>query len=154
MTAEVNTATETALDRDPRQAPWGIFTGGSFAMDSVRVFMWFTTPSELASFLVEHLPAGYNFDEQDWAEYKAAVAPLAARVAAEGLTPALLAELNEAIKASMVIDWWGHFDELLANESEFARQIAGGFLDEDDETRALSPDEVDDFVEHLKTCGC
>ena len=154
MPAETYTAAEQAMERDPRQAPWGILTGGSFVLDSSRVFMWCESQADLADHLVNHLPDGYGFEEADLEAYRARVAPLAQRIAAEGLTPGLLADLNAAIKSDMVIDWWGRFDELVAGESEFSQRLVGGFLDEGEPAHALRADELDEFVEHLKTCCC
>lgn len=154
MSAEGYNATEQAMDRDPRQAPWGILTGGSFVMDSVRVFQWFDSLKDLADHVVQHLPEGYDFDEADLAAYRSRVAPLSQRIEDEGLTAALLTELNAAIKDSMVIDWWGPFDELVAGESDFSQRLVGGFLDESEAARAVRADELDEFVEYLKTCYC
>lgn len=130
MPAETYTAAEQAMERDPRQAPWGILTGGSFVLDSSRVFMWFESHADLAEHLVNHTPDGYDFEESDLEAYRARVAPLAQRIREEGLTPGLLADMDAAIKSDMVIDWWGRFDELVACESEFSRQLVAGFLDE------------------------
>lgn len=154
MPAETYTAAEQAMDRDPRQAPWGLLTGGSFVLDSSRVFMWFESLADLAEHLVNHLPDGYDFEEADLEAYRSRVAPLAQRINQEGLTPGLLADLNAAIKSDMVIDWWGAFDELVAGETEFSQRLVGGFLDEGEPVRALRADELDEFVEHLKTCYC
>jgi hypothetical protein len=151
MTDALTSSTEAALDRDPRQAPWGIYTGGSFVLDSSRVFMWFETPQQLASHLVAGLPEGYKLDDQDLADYRARVEPLAKRLIAEGQSAALLTEFNAAVKDVLVIDWWGRFDELTANQSEFACQIAGGFLGDDSEARALRKDELDDFVDFIRS---
>jgi hypothetical protein len=154
MPAENYCATEQAINRDPRQAPWGLLSGGSFVMDSVRVFLWFETLADLANHLIQHLPESYEFEEDDLAAYQARVAPLAIRVKDEGLTPGLLAELNAAIKDNLIIDWWGCFDELVAGETEFARELASGFLGATTSSRALEGAELDGFVDYLKTCYC
>ncbi len=154
MPAETYFATENAMGRDPRQAPWGLLSGGSFAMDSVRVFLWFETLADLAVHLVQHLPEGYEFEENDLVAYRSRVAPLADRVKDEGLTPGLLAELNAAIKGELIIDWWGGFDELVAGQTEFARRVVSGFFGTTVPARALQVDEVDGFVDYLKTCYC
>lgn len=38
---------DDVMDRDPRSAPIGIFTGGSFVLDSARVFCWFQSVDAL-----------------------------------------------------------------------------------------------------------
>ncbi len=141
------------MDRDPRQAPWGLFSGGSFTLDSARVFTWFETPADLADFLVEGLPETYRFDTDDLLSYQAEVTPLAKRIEVEGMTRELLEALNDAMKKAINVEWWGSFDELLANQSEFARQITRDFLDQSDADRPIDGDESDDFVDYLKTCG-
>jgi hypothetical protein len=145
--------TEVAMSRDPRQFPWGIFTGSSFVLSSSRVFMWFESKAELASFLANDLSDGYGFDDDYNTEFKVKVAPLARRVEHDGLVDALLADINSAIKDDIVIDWWGNFEELKENRTEFARGIANGFIDDGDQCRSIADDELDDFVEYLQTCA-
>jgi len=41
MPEAIYSSTEAALESDPRTAPFGVFTSGSFVLDSARVFMWF-----------------------------------------------------------------------------------------------------------------
>jgi len=66
--------TESALEREPRTAQVGIYTGGSFVLDSLRVFLWFHTLDQLAEYLLEVQPEFYDMDEDDTAEYKAELA--------------------------------------------------------------------------------
>lgn len=154
MSIEIENITEIVTGRDPRKFHWGIFTGGSFVLDSSRVFMWFESQAELSSHLVHGLPDGYEFDDDYLAEYQKRVMPLAMRVEKEGLSAELLAEVNATIKADMKIDWWGGFGELVKNESDFARKISEGFLDEKEAGRPLLVEELDEFIDYLKTCGC
>jgi len=139
--------TEAALERDPRTAQVGIFTGGSFVLDAVRVFLWFDTLDQIAEYLLEVQPEFYNMDEDDTAKYKAGLAPLLERLQRGGIDDALRREINCAAGV-YVIDWWGSFDELAQGETEFAQGIVEPFLDEK-VARSLRAEELDDFVEHL-----
>lgn len=145
--------TEAGMERDPRKAPWGIFTGSSFVLASSRVFVWFETLEDLSAYLTNGLFEGYNVDEDDVEELCAQLSPLASRVRSEGLNPQLLAAINDVVKAVLSVDWWGNFDELLANGTEFSRRISSGFLDEDDFHKPIQEDEMDEFIDYLKTCA-
>lgn len=153
MQAESHVTSIDPIDRDPRQAPWGIYTGGSFVLDSVRVLLWFETQTELAVHILEQLPEVYDFDAEAIAAYRTRVEPIMQRVKEHGLTEELLAEVNAAIKDDMVIDWWGHFDELVAAKSEFAQQVVGNFRGDGKPIRSVRADELDAFVGYLKTYG-
>lgn len=153
MHAESQITSIDPIERDPRQAPWGIFTGGSFVMDSVRVLLWFETQTELAVHILEQFPETYEFDAEAIAAYRSRVEPLVQRVKEHGLTQELLAQVNAAIKDDMVIDWWGHFDELVEAKSEFAQQVVGDFRGDGLPVRAIQSDELDAFVGYLKTYG-
>jgi len=153
MTESILSSTEAALERDPRTAPFGIFTGGSFVLDSARVFMWFDSIPELAEFLLEEQPRVYEYEEEDAATYRAAMTPTVEQLKAEGFSETLRNELNKVAKLAYVVDWWGHFDEIVEAKTEFAQDIVSGFLDAE-APRAIQPDEMDDFLEYLSTCGC
>ncbi len=145
---------EKSLEMDPRKAACGIYTGGSFVLDSVRVFSWFASMEELERHLRDVQPLSYSMDEDDIAEYKLSVNPLLEKLAKQGLSESLMAEMNEAVSATYVIDWWGTFDELKSGETEFACQVRGWFRDDEQETGVIQEDEIEDFVDFLTTCGC
>lgn len=142
-----------SAERDPRLAPYGLYAGGSFALDHVRVFSWFETLGELADFLLEIEPQIYGIEGDELVEYRRRVQPLVQRLKSQGFSPALRDDFNEAVKSDFILDWWGHFDELVAAKTEFAQQLVGWFLNEEEQARPLAADELDDFVEYLKTCG-
>jgi hypothetical protein len=146
-------AGEEAMSRDPRMAPFGFFSGGSFALDHVRVFSWFETLTDLAQFLLEVEPEIYAVDGADLAEYRHKVTPVLQRLKTEGFGPALRDEFNAAIEDVFVIQWWGRFEELASAKTEFATQLVEEFLDEEI-ARPLADDELDEFVEYLQTCRC
>ncbi len=144
---------DDAMDRDPRTASIGIFTGGSFVLDSVRVFCWFESLDALADYLARYMPTVYDFDEEYTAEYLERVKPLLAQIPRQGLTDELLASLNQAVEDDYVIDWWGSFDELVKNETEFAYCITNGFQDEGEQGRPVQDEDMEDFIDYLKTCA-
>lgn len=148
----IATASQSA-ERDPRRAPYGFYAGGSFALDHVRVFSWFETLGDLADFLLKIEPQIYGIEGDELVEYRHKVQPLAQRLKFQGFSPALLEEFNHVVKDEFVIDWWGRFDELAAAKTEFAQQLVAWFLDEEEDARPLADDELEDFVEFLKTCG-
>lgn len=145
-------AAAEAVERDPRTAPFGLYSGGSFVLDSVRVFQWFESLEALADHLVEGQAAIYEFEQQDVDVYRNAVSPIAERLKATGFNDEILKELNAAVRSTYVVEWWGRFDELLAGKTEFSRGILNGYLDSS-ESQSVPEDEMDDFVEYLKTCG-
>ena len=153
MTDMTENLLQDPTERDPRSAPFGIFTGGSFVLDSVRVFCWFQSLDLLADYLLTSMPELYDFDEEYKAEYQQRMAPLVQQMRRDGFTEALREQLNQTVKDVYIIEWWGLFDELVENETEFARGISSGFLDDNEAERPIQPEELDDFVEHLKTCG-
>lgn len=142
------------LERDPRTAPFGIFTGGSFVLDSARVFMWFPSLEALADFLLEVQPHAYGYEGDDLHRYQGSLGPLVQRLKSEGFSDDVLRDLNEQAKKSFVIDWWGKFDEIVAGKTAFAKEIFEGFLDDGERTLPLTDDDLDDLVEYLATCGC
>lgn len=153
MTNSKESMADAAMERDPRSAPFGIFTGGSFALDSVRVFCWFDSLDALADYLASSLPLIYDFDDEYTSEYQERIAPLLSQIRKEGFSEGLREQFNQYVKDDYVIDWWGVFDELLENETEFARNISSGFLDEENSTSPIESEQLDEFVEYLQTCG-
>ncbi|OYD53804.1 hypothetical protein CGK74_11400 [Thauera propionica] len=115
--------------------------------------MWFDSIPELAEFLLEEQPKAYEYEEEDAATYRAAMTPIVEQLKAEGFSETLRNELNKVAKLAYVVDWWGHFDEIVQAKTEFAQDIVSGFLDAE-APRAIQPDEMDDFLEYLLTCGC
>ena len=138
-----------AMERDPREAPYGILTGGSFVLDSVRVFMWFETTKELADYLANVLPASFRAEEDYQAEFSVRVAPLLAGLEDPANWSAIAAAYNDEIREYAVIDWLGKFDELVSGDSELAIGLREGF-NEDESASAIGEDELDNFIQLLQ----
>ena len=153
---EVQTLAEAAMERDPRTAPFGFFSGGSFVLDSSRVFSWFASMDELATFLLEVEPLIHGLDDPDeLAALTVQVSPILAKLKANGFVEGLREELNTAVSEFMVIDWWGNFSEITDGKTEFSRNLIENFVDvEEGQDLAVPVDEMDGFVEYLMTCAC
>jgi hypothetical protein len=147
---------EVAMDRDPRKAPFGFFSGGSFVLDSARVFSWFENMDELVTFLLEVEPRIYDIEDlSELAAYQAKVSPLLDRLKANGFSEGLRQEVNAAVSEFTVIDWWGKFSEITDGKTDFSRNLIENFVDPDEgQELQVAPDQMDDFVDYLKTCGC
>jgi hypothetical protein len=144
-----------AQERDPRKFSYGYNSGGSFVLDSVNMFFWFDSVEHLVRHLTEIEPRVFDLEPGvGLEEYQAAVKPALDRVKKEAFSADLLEQLNEAIKEHSVVNWWGTFDQLLKGESEFTRNIIDRFLPEEREGGSVQAEEMDDFIEYLKTCGC
>lgn len=152
--AEAFDLMEKSLTLDPRKSCCGIFTGGSFVLDSARVFSWFETVDDLVQHLLEVQPLSYTMDEDDLAQYQSAIQPLLAELKKQGLSEPLKAEVNAAVRSTYVIDWWGSFDEIKSGPSEFARDLRSDFRGDAQGAQAIQEDEMEDFIEFLQTCGC
>jgi hypothetical protein len=50
------------MEPDPRESPFAFLTGGSFVLDSVRVFMWFKTLDDLLEHLRDNEPRAYDLE--------------------------------------------------------------------------------------------
>ena len=136
--------------RDPRQFPFGVLTGGSFVLDSSRVFLWFETLSDLADHLNETEPRARNLEPSDGLEeYQAEIAPLLARLPLEGLTEALREDLKPIIDDMFVIDWWGTFDDLRKGSGKVAEDVRSMFSGDDDASALPDDADLDEFVEFL-----
>jgi len=147
---------EQAAERDPRQAHYGFFSGGSSPMDSVRVFNWFESRDALADFLLDVEPALFDLEGDDLKAYRASVTPVLKRLKSEDFSASLLAAFNTAVKETLVVDWWGEFDDLIAGKTELSQLLISRFVGAEDERERsppLHPDQLDGFVEYLKTCS-
>jgi len=156
MNDEILNLVEVAVDRDPREAPFGIYSGGSFVMDEIRAFSWFESLEALAAYLLDVEPLIYDLDDADeLAAYKAKISPMLEKLKANGFNEALREEMNEALKEILVIDWWGNFTELSEGKTEFSKNHISNFVDvEDHNNMEIQPDQIDNFVKYLRNCAC
>src|SRR5262245_51590223 len=102
-----------ATERDPRQFPFGYLTGGSFVLDSVRVFVWFKTLDDLLQHIRDVEPRVYDLEPgAGFEEFQLRVEPILTRIRAEGFAEPLREHLNNVVREAFVVDWWGNYADL------------------------------------------
>lgn len=149
--AEYQEIAAASMERDPSTAPFGYLSGGSFVLDSTRVFCWFETMDELMVSLLEVEPRVYDLDEDAINSLRARVEPIIASIRSDGLTFELLTQINSEINEFAVIEWWGRFDELTRDNSKFAKDLRMHFRDGEGDG-PVSEAEMGEFKEFLQTC--
>jgi hypothetical protein len=145
---------DAAMSRDPRLANYGLFSGGSFVLDSERVFMWFETIQDLVFFIKKAEPQIFELDAADIENYESQITPVLDNVQRDGLTDQLKNKINDISKDFMIIEWWGNFSELVANKSEFSKNLIEDFFEQfEEEPKSLSEEHMDSFVEFIQSYG-
>lgn len=123
-------------------------------LDSVRVFVWFSTLDDLLAHLRDVEPRVYDLEPGDGLEeYQLRVEPVLARVRESGFTEPLRKQLNEEVKTAFVVDWWGTYADLKSGRDEKARAVLDDYLGEEREGQALPEAEEEEFVDFLGTWG-
>jgi hypothetical protein len=145
------------MARDPRQYPYGYFSGADYSGDSTaRAFVWFSTVDELATFLLDVEPQIWNLEAGDGLEaFQEEIKSLIQRIRSEGLTADVLDSINAASKGWFQIDWWGTFTDLCAGNGEVPATLVEDFLtsDEDRARTELTNEDIEEFVEYCRNCG-
>lgn len=155
---DLNTAKslgESAMDRDPRNASCGYFAGGSFVLDSVRVFQWFNSIEDMAVQLLECEPILYEISAEDFVLYRDRASFLLNGITVNDLSQERRDELNNISERFLSIDWWGTFSDLFSGDSEFARDLRIEFREDSEaaDERAITEPEMDDFVSFIHQYG-
>jgi len=144
-------ALRVAADRDPRIGSFGCFSGSSFHIDSYRTFEWFETEQALYDHIMFIHPRVY----EDIGEGERLMCENKLRDVLEvsnNFSVEKLATVNDISKAYCCIEWWGTFEELKKDNSDFAKKIRSMMRDNESES-PISESEIDEFVEHLEECG-
>lgn len=145
---------ETAASRDPREAPYGIFTGDRFVLASLRVFLWFESVEQLIDYLLNVEPRRYEVTPGNGLEeYQARMRPILGRVRKEGLTEELLSELNSAQDGGFVVDWWGTYSELRDGRDGFGCEVRDAFVRRRGGDEMVPVEREEEFVEFLGNYG-
>ena len=145
---------EAAAARDPRLAPFGIFTGDSFVLASLRVFLWFESVDQLIDHLLEVEPRRYEVKPGNGLdEYQARVRPILEQVRKNGLTGRFLSELNPAQDGGFAVDWWGTYSELRDGDSSFAGELRERFYLRMARGKEPIGGVEDEFVEFIGSYG-
>ena len=142
---------EAATQRDPRSFPFGFLSGGSFVLDSSRMFSWFESPEALLSHLRDIMPLEYGIEPgPHLTAFQATLASVLDRARREGLTETIRLDLAPIIADFAVVDWWGAFDDLRRGPSETAVFIRSLCLDDNEVDRIPDDDDLDDFVQSIQ----
>ena len=148
---------ESANTADPRENPYGYYSGDSFVLGGASAFMWFKNIDELSQALKFGEPAIYDFadDTEALATYHRKIDPLLERIASEGLTTSVMDAVNAAVEEDFLIQWWGQFDDLTHGSGAFAAELIAEFRDEneDESHDPISADELDAFIEFISMRG-
>ena len=145
---------DDAMNRDPRKANYGLFSGGSCVLDSSRVFMWFETIQELTYFIKNAEPLIFDLDAEDIKKYEDEITPILEKVLKDGLTSELQNQINDISKAFMAIEWWGNFSELVSNKNKFSKNLIEDFFEQiEEEPKSLDEKYIDSFVEFIQSYG-
>lgn len=141
---------DVAMNRDPRKYPFGYFSGGSFILDSTRVFMWFASKDDLINHIIQCDPAIHDLDEAEAKAFAHEVAQIF--IGNTELSIENLALLNNFGKSFLCVEWWGTFDELVSGSSEIAKDLRMSFRDDESDSPVFES-EMDDFIELIQNYG-
>ena len=61
---------DAAMDRELRADTVGYFAGGTFVLDSTRIFFWFDTVDDLVDYLIEAEPYIYDLQTPEREAYQ------------------------------------------------------------------------------------
>ena len=118
--------------------------------DERHMVLWFDTPQVFITFMHAAFPQLFCHDDdvKDLLDNLQAMQPV---ILAEGLSEAVLEELNEYTRRWARFDWLGTFDDLCAADTEHTRLVVASFRadvgEENDEP--VATDDRDDFAEFL-----
>lgn len=145
---------DDAMNRDPRKANYGLFSGGSSILDSVRVFMWFETIEELIHFITKAEPLIFDLDAEAIKKYEDEITPILEKVHKDGLTNQIKNQANDISSDFMIIDWWGSFSELVTVRTEFSNDLIEQFFDNwDEKQKTLTEEHIDEFIKFIQSYG-
>ena len=148
---------DAAMDRELRADTVGYFAGGTFVLDSTRIFFWFDTADDLVDYLIEAEPYIYDLQTPEREAYQTRIREIL--VSRDGLpNEKQLSEINGAWDRFLgaTVEWIGTFGSLCSDDSEFSKNMRCSYrLSDFDEDRddPLSPEEIEGFVEYVRHCG-
>ena len=121
-------------------------------------FLWFASPEELRTFLLEVEPRIHHLLDDDLEEEQKEIAVSIPPFSAD--EPARGDELEKfnAVAWDWEVGWLGHFSDLLEARSHFAKMLAANFRGSDapdadeaapEEIRPIGGDEVEKFISFI-----
>jgi hypothetical protein len=146
-----------ALRRDPRGAPYGLLVNGEFLHEDLQAFMWFDSPTGLASHLreVQHLLLLRIPGSEAIESFREQVRLPLEQLLLHGFRDDIRHAFNLAADGLMTIEWWGKFTELCVGETRMSCEVLTWFRVARPAsargTHALTPEELEPFVRFVRT---
>lgn len=140
-----------AHENDPRRAPFGCFLGSSGGWDG-RLMFWHESIRSLKHALLELHPIAYEVEGDELDAYQNGLKEIFDNAKSDEITEEMLIAMNENSKTWLAISWHGKFDELTHGDTEFAKEVRE-FYREPDDYSPIENNEIEDFIEFLKTFG-
>ena len=142
---------EKAQCSDPRTSPYGCFLGSSSGWDGQLMF-WHESIESLKHALLELHPTIYEVEGDELETYQTGLKIIFGNVKRDEITEEMRIAMNENSKSWLTISWYGRFDELTHGDTEFAREVREFYREPDDHS-SIENNEIEDFIEFLKTFG-
>ena len=150
--AELAAEFEKSFERQPVSYSWGFFAyddaPGAIGGGSGN-FSWFDSKEELVGFLKKFPLLAHSSDTSD-TELFAKAKTFLASATAENFDQKEVDKLNKINSGVEQIQWFGQFDDLLSEETEFARGMRTFFSKSSDK---LSKSQIPEFTEFLRNWG-
>lgn len=154
---QIQTELNAAQARDPRKAPFGVFTRDPWPA-GIGMFFWYSTPEERLAALLDLHPflEGEGDIAEDRAEWSDARGRLEAVLApCPEWDTEVAAQVQPITSKRFDLDWIGTFDDLRSDQSELAidvrERLRGG--DGEDTDTPIADDEVEAFAEAVREYG-
>ena len=142
---------EKAQCSDPRTSPYGCFCGSASGWDG-RLMFWYESIESFKYALLELHPIVYDVEGDELDAYQNGLKEIFDNAKNDEITEEMLIAMNENSKTWLAISWYGKFDELTHGDTEFAKEVRE-FYREPDDYSPIENNEIEDFIEFLKTFG-
>jgi hypothetical protein len=155
--AQVLHTLETARDADPRVAPFGVLIGDPWE-EGGQQFFWYPSRFALefalldAHAFVDH--DAFLEDQDEWREPQFDLDATLQELAE--LSPADAEALDDLVNEFFCVVWIGHVDDLIGGDDPIAATLRGELRADDgrdDDASPLASEELDDFIELLRSYG-
>ena len=149
-----------ACQRDPKEFPFGAFTGDDYPLSQVALFHWFRDSTELLDAIAECEPAVYLDPAQtEYHEVSRRLTEIRDSARPDDQLGAELMSQFQAVLKDMCacLSWWGSLSDLISGDGEFERRVREdfheGFDEQEADSRSIEPERVDDFIDFLREYG-
>lgn len=156
---EITLELQAAHARDPRTAPFGVFTSDPHPF-GIGMFFWYESREALERALLDLHPYVAGADELDerrerWAEARGRLQAILERD--RELSPTGAKAAGKVTFPLFCLDWWGTFDDLCSRHDDWAvstREHYRSMAESDvlPGTPILS-DEIEAFIEEVRAYG-